>query len=237
MKKVSLCLTNFNRTHEVIRAFEKVLNDDRISEIIISDDCSSEESFSELEKLGWQLFNKDESGKKIHLLRNEQNLGMSRNKAKAIEHATNDYCIIFDSDNIIDTKYIDAVFKRNWFPEVILMPDFARPHFDYRNFREEKIWKFNVQRLSRKPLFDCLMNTCNYFVHRDTYLKTFEYNPYIKGSDTIWFNYLWLKKGYSFLVVPQMEYTHSVHSGSGFMQDADYNFRKADEIKKMMLAL
>lgn len=228
MKQISLCITNFNRTDSVIRAFEKVLNDDRIGEIIISDDCS--DNYNDL----LSLLPKNE---KIKTHRNYLNLGMSHNKAKAIEHATNDYCIIFDSDNVIEKKYIDALYKKHWFPDIILMPDFAKPQFDYRAFRDERISALSVKRLSRKPMFDCLMNTCNYFVHRETYLKVFQHNEAIKGSDTIWFNYLWLKAGNAFLVVPQMDYYHAVHEGSGWLKDADYNTEKGEEIKKMILSL
>lgn len=236
MKQISLCITNFNRTHEVIRAFENVLNDERIGEIIISDDCSEQKNYADL-LLSIVVSIPKDILNKIKVFRNSENLGMSRNKAKAIELVTNDYCIIFDSDNVLEKKYLDALYKKHWFPDIILMPDFASPHFDYRAFREQRIDKHSVKRLSRKPMFDCLMNTCNYFVHRETYLKTFEYNPEIKGTDTIWFNYQWLKSGKAFLVVPNMDYQHSVHDGSGFMKDADYNMTKAEEIKKMILAL
>lgn len=236
MKLISLCITNFNRTHEVIRAFENVLNDERIGEIIISDDCSGEENYLELEKQVARI-SAMTLRPKTKLYRNEENLGMSRNKAKAIELASNEYCIIFDSDNILEKKYLDALYKKQWYPDIIYMPDFARPHFDYRNFREDRISALSVKRLSRKPMFDCLMNTCNYFVHRETYLKTFQTNDEIKGTDTIWFNYLWLKSGKSFFVVPNMDYQHTVHDGSGWLKDAEYNSTKGEEIKKMILAL
>lgn len=228
MKQISLCITNYNRTDSVIRAFEKVLNDDRIGEVIISDDCS--DNYNEL----LSILPKSE---KIKTHRNYLNLGMSQNKAKAIELATNDYCIIFDSDNVLEKKYLDALYKKHWFPDIILMPDFAKPQFDFRHFREERISALSVKRLTRKHNFEVLMNTCNYFVHRETYLKVFQHNAAIKGSDTIWFNYLWLKAGNAFLVVPQMDYYHAVHEGSGWLKDADYNMAKGEEIKKMILSL
>lgn len=233
MKQVSLCITSYNRTTETIKSFEKVLNDERIGEVIISDDCSDTPNYKVLFDLVAALPQRN----KITLTHNHENLGMSRNKAKAIELASNDYCIIFDSDNIIDKNYLDALYKTHWKRDVILMPDFARPHFDYRRFKGQSFHRSNIKGLSRKPMFDCLMNTCNYFVHRETYLKVFEQNESIKGTDTIWFNYLWLKDSKSFYVVPNMDYQHAVHDGSGFMKDADYNFAKAEEIKKMILAL
>lgn len=227
VRKISLCLTNFNRTEEVTQSFKQVLNDERIGEVIISDDASNQETRKYLELLAYPA----------KVIFHNENAGMARNKMMAIKAAINEYCILFDSDNVIDKKYLDALYKRNWFPDIILMPDYAKPHFDYRALREERINKYSVKRVAKKQMFDCLMNTCNYFVHRDTYLKIFEHNPAIKGCDTAWFNYLWLKAGNSFIVVPQMEYYHKVHDGSEWLKDADYNMKSGEEIKNLMLAL
>lgn len=96
--------------------------------------------------------------------------------------------------------------------------------------------KYNKPNLN-DPLCNCLFNTCNYVVHRDSYISIWEENKEMKGSDTIWFNYLWLKAGKSFFVVPGMHYQHRVHNGSGFMQDVDYNMTKAEEIKQLIMNL
>jgi hypothetical protein len=81
------------------------------------------------------------------------------------------------------------------------------------------------------------MNTCNYLVNREEYLKIYQHNPEMKGTDTIWFNYLWLKAGNSFYVVPGMEYYHRVWEGSGFLADCDYNMKRAKEVKELIKQL
>jgi glycosyltransferase involved in cell wall biosynthesis len=45
MRKISLCLTNYNRKELLMESFAHVLNDERISEIIISDDHSDEDIY------------------------------------------------------------------------------------------------------------------------------------------------------------------------------------------------
>jgi hypothetical protein len=80
------------------------------------------------------------------------------------------------------------------------------------------------------------LNTCNYLVHRDTYLNVFKEHD-VKGTDTIAFNYEWLKAGKKLFIVPGMEYDHLIHEGSGFMKDADFNMKKAEEYKKKIQAL
>lgn len=237
MKRISLAITNFNRTDSLLKSFANVLQDERISEVVIVDDCSELRTYDKLRFMIADLYGETELQQKINLYRNHENLGMSRNKARAIEYCKSDYCIIFDSDNVMDTKYLNALYKQNWKPDTIYCPDFAKPQFDYRYFKGRTFSRYNIKPWFRYKTIDCLLNTCNYFVHRESYLKVFQYNPEIKASDTIWFNYLWLKSGKSFYVVPGMEYDHAISEDSGFLKDADYNLKKAEEIKQMILAL
>lgn len=59
----------------------------------------------------------------------------------------------------------------------------------------------------------------------------------MKATDTIWFSYLWLKSGRLMFIVKDMHYFHRVHKDSGFLQEVDYNMKKAEEIKKMIMEL
>jgi glycosyltransferase involved in cell wall biosynthesis len=234
MEQISLCLTNWNRTEMLLQSFERVIGDDRIAEIIISDDCSNEETVT------W-LHDVFADNPKVIVVTHEENVGMSRNKARSLEYATRQWAIVFDSDNILDTEYIDALYKTrgalNWDENVIYCPSFARPQFDYRPFVSLNFNRRSVKKHLPKRMFDCLLNTCNYFVNVKEYLRVFQHNPEMKGTDTIWFNYLWLKEGNSFYVVPGMQYDHRVHDGSGFMADLDHNMKMAAEVKKKIAKL
>lgn len=81
------------------------------------------------------------------------------------------------------------------------------------------------------------MNTANYVVNKSEYVRVWEENDTVRSADTIWMNYLWLKSGNAFYVVPEMQYTHRVHAGSGFLQELDANMIKAEEIKKLIVQL
>lgn len=210
----------------LLEAFEKVLDDSRISEIVISDDASDPLVVDWMEN----MLNID----KVKIIYQPVNLGMSRNKAESVRLASNEWCILFDSDNVISTKYLDALFKFTWDEDVIYCPDFARPNFDFRKYSSLKFSKKEAKRYIKEGRFEVLLNTCNYFVHRDTYLSVYQHNPDMKGTDTIWFNYNWLKSGREFYVVPGMQYDHRVHEGSGFMADMEYNMKKAKELKRMI---
>ena len=86
-------------------------------------------------------------------------------------------------------------------------------------------------------MFNCLLNTCNYAVNKNAYLDTYRFNPDMIATDTIWFNYCWLKAEKSLFVVEDMKYFHRVHDESGFMEEVKYNMKKAEEIKELITAL
>jgi glycosyltransferase involved in cell wall biosynthesis len=228
MRKISLCLTNYNRKELLIESFAHVLNDERISEIVISDD------HSDGDVCGY-LIDYFKYHPKVKFFRNERNLGMSHNKLLSISRATNDWCIVFDSDNIIKPDYIDRLYAiENWDEDTIYHPDWAWVTFDFREWSGMTIDKDNVNNHLHKPMFDCLLNVCNYFVNKKRYVYNYVYLEGVKEADTIWHNYNHLKKGGKFYIVPDMSYFHRVHSGSGWMQNANENMGKAREIKELI---
>jgi glycosyltransferase involved in cell wall biosynthesis len=247
--KLSLCITTYNRYEMTIESFSKVLDDPRIDDIVIMDDCSTEEVKNKL--LNW--FGFDQKKEHVKIFFQDKNVGMSLNKRDAIGHAKNEWAIIFDSDNIIGPDYLDAFYNhtladtRNNFTEhfynCIFCPDFAKPNFDYRAFSRAQpptYGIYNAKDAARCMIdsrFNCLMNTCNYIVNRDFYLQAYKHNPQHKASDTIWHNYNHLKAGGLFAVVPDMQYEHRVHEGSGFMQEAQYNMQKSEEVRKLIQQL
>lgn len=227
---ISLCITNYNRHEMLLESFAQVLDDDRISEIVIVDDCSDMAIYDKVLAATFNMW-------KVRLITNAENLGMSLNKKKAVELAKNDWCIILDSDNVIGPDYLDAMFTNPlpWDHTTIYCPSFAKPQFDFRKYAGWHI--LHGEAVIDDGVGECLFNCCNYVVNRAEYLRVYEHNPEMKGTDTIWFNYLWLKASNSFYVVPGMEYMHRVHPGSGFLADCQYNMMKAKEVKQLIKQL
>lgn len=234
---LSLSITSYNRCEMTIESFINVIDDDRLNDIVILDDCSTDGSYEKLR-------DHFKDNKKVRVIRQAQNRGMSLNKRDAISLAKNEWVIILDSDNVITSKYIDGfevyieLYKNGETIETsILCPDYASPSFDYRKFSNRLFDKKNIRELASDSIGGAFLNTCNYVVHRETYLQVYEHNEDMKGTDTIWFAYLWLKAGHSFLVCRNMHYMHRAHDGSGFLQDADYNMKKATEVRKLIMQL
>ncbi len=224
--KLSLAITTFNRTDLLFNSFAKILNDPRIDEVVILDDHSEPEIFSLVSQHCKQF-------PKIILHRNARNVGMSLNKMDAIKLCKNEWVIIFDSDNILKPCYLDALDNiPGWWmnDDVIYCPSQALPNFDYRSFQGAYINRRSVEIFAKEPLFSALMNTCNYVVHRETYLKNYRLNTKVKATDTVWYALNHLVRDGAFHIVPDMSYEHLVHKTSGFALDMEFNMDMAEKI-------
>lgn len=230
--KLTLAITVFNRYEMLLESFAQVIDDPRIDEILVMDDCSKDEYWKKIKEL--PKFND-----KIKVVRQLENRGMLINKRDAVFNSKNEWVILFDSDNVIGKDYLDAfetAFKIQFMGTIIYCPSFAKPNFDYRKYENELFGKHKKPPIE-ESMCNCLFNTANYIVNREEYLKVWVQNKEMKATDTIYFNYLWLKQGNYFTVIPGMHYEHRVHKDSGFLQDVDYNMKKGEEIKKLIMDL
>jgi glycosyltransferase involved in cell wall biosynthesis len=211
-RKISVCVTFFNRSDMIGKCIEAALKDDRVSEIIIIDDQSSQQHYNSLLEQFGNL-------EKVKLSQNNENIGCYRNKHDAISRASNENVCIWDSDNQFDKSYIDKLYEYGfWNPENIYAPSLAGP-FDYRAFEGSLLNKQNIAKFVGQPRFDAMMNTMNYFVNRDEYLKVWDSNAKPYAIDSIYHNLQWIKSGRNFFVVPGLNYDHTVHKGSLYMKE------------------
>lgn len=208
---ISFCFTNFNRTELLYQAFDQVLNDERISEIIISDDNSSPHIIE-------QIYFKFKDVSKVKIFRNEKNLDCYFNKAKAIERATNEWVCILDSDNIFGLDYLNRIenlIRGGLNPKTLYQPDFAKPHFDFTHLSGQLLSKHNIGQYMDNRRTDTMLNAMNYFVNREEYLRIFDPNTNPVTSDSIYQNYRWLDAGNMIYVVPSFQYHHRVNDHNG----------------------
>lgn len=222
VEKVALCITHYNRVDMVMRSFEKVANDPRISAIIIYDDNSDKEAYNDLFVRTLYMDN-------VYVFAGRQNVGCYHNKAQAIREADllndSEYAILLDSDNVIDTSYLDALFRvpqEYWDGKTILAPEFARPAFRYHQFAASYFDKNTIKQhipTMQSTQFDCLINCANYVVPVKEYLRVFDpdFNPWT--CDTVYQLYNWLKAGNGMYVVPGMQYDHLIHDGSHYKEN------------------
>lgn len=210
---ISLCLTTYNRTDLLYESFRQLINDERISEIVIVDDASPEEVY---QTIAWQT----KALEKVKLYRNETNLDCYRNKKRAVELAMNEWVIIGDSDNIFTPEYVNALFSMDgWASRTVYQPSFAKPHFDFRVYSGKFIDRTNVNQFMGDATFQTMLNAMNYFVNKDEYLRVWDGSIDPITSDSIFQNYNWLKGDNSIYVVPGLIYEHRVHNQSHYQNN------------------
>lgn len=209
-RQISIAVPTYNRCDETIDSFVDVYSDARISEIVIVDDFSNVETYNDLKELSDFI-------KKCRLFRNESNRDCYRNKQTAMSFVSNDWAILFDSDNKLDERYVDLLFQiEKWDERTIYTPSFASPHFDFRAYSGMEVSNSNVGEFIDKPMFEVMLNACNYFVNKNEYLKIWDGSIDPVTSDSIYFCLKWLEAGNKIKVVDGLTYTHTVHDGSHY---------------------
>jgi len=218
-RNISIVIPYYNRADMVMETLKYPLTDDRIDEIIICDDCSPSE---DIEKLLKNI----EGLPKIRFVQNVVNHHNQHNKKNCISFSKNEWCLVFDNDNTFDKDFIDKLYSfKVWNKDTIYHPAFASPNFDYRQFNNDLISKKNVKGYCKHDIFVTLMNTNNYFVNRDEYIKQYKHDPSIRGADGIYYGHNWLKAGNKIKIVKDMQYFHRVHSESEFLREQDSNMK------------
>lgn len=212
---ISVCFTNYQRTNLLYEAVSPFLDDPRVNEIIISDDCSTTETI-----IMNDLSFKDYSKVKIHV--NAVNKDCYLNKKQSVELASNEWVALLDSDNIFSKGYIDrlenlvvAGLNENH----IYQPEFAKPHFNFQHLAGELINRSNVSYFMERGNTGTMLNAANYFFNAKKWLSVFDTSIDPVTSDSIYQNYNWLNAGGGIYIVPGLEYTHRVHSSSHYQNN------------------
>lgn len=209
-RKISICYTTYNRVEELMDSMEKVYDDERIDEIVVSDDFSELEHYEMLK----QYF---EYMPKVRLHRNEKNMDCYKNKKVAVSLAKNDWLCLWDSDNDFGVDYLDAIFSiPKWEDDIVYTPSFAKPAFDFRQYDNVVLSKENVSKYIDLPMLEVCLNACNYFVNKNSYINVFDDNADPVTSDSIFQCYNLLRHGRKIKIVQGLEYFHNIHDGSHY---------------------
>jgi glycosyltransferase involved in cell wall biosynthesis len=202
----------------VINCIKDVLDDDRVSEIVIVDDASTDECYAQLSDLISALDNE-----KVYLYQNPKNLDCYLNKKRSVELASNPWVIVFDSDNIMTKKYVDVICGERWYgawdKNVVYQPQFARPLFDFKFLAGVTLDRSIVGFWLDRNMTETMLNAMNYFVNKHEYLRVFDDKIDPVTSDSLYQNYRWLEAGNSIYVTPGLEYDHTIHKGSHYQNN------------------
>jgi hypothetical protein len=220
-KYISLCIPYYNTFDLTKQTISTLIKSKFINEIIVSDDCS-DKPFLYIHP-------------KVKIYRNSKNLGALKNKFKTIQYARNNWVYLLDSDNFIELKILNKLsknlqnkkFNQNYYysPSKLILKnvdldkklDNKAIHYNFKN----KVIDFNLasQYLEKVKYFDWFLNTGNFFVHRETYIKCASQmfrDKKLKQieADAIIFAYYWLKSGRKIEILKNFYYFHRVLKGS-----------------------
>lgn len=210
---ISVCFTNHNRTDLLYEAIEPFLADDRISEIVISDDCSKEDIY---QSVIWKYNGID----KVKIYRNQSNLDCYRNKRMAVSLASNEWVLLLDSDNIFSPEFIETLLSQQPFNKTwAYAPEWARPHFNFTKLSGTALSKNNISGYLDIGSCSTMLNAMNYLVNKDEYLRVWDGSVDPVTSDSLYQNYNWLKGGNTIYVVHNLQYEHRVHNGSHYQNN------------------
>lgn len=210
-RKIVICIPTWNRCELTIESIHQVINDERIEKVIICDDCSEINIFNSLK--AYYINNP-----KVDIFRNEENVDCYFNKFNSIVFAPqNSWVILLDSDNRIDSSYIDALFAIDkWDEKTIYTADFAYPHFNFTDYSDLELTKKNIAKWIDKPMLEVALNASNYFVNSSEYIKVWDGSINPVTSDTIFMAMNWLKAGNKIKIVNGLRYYHRVWEGSHY---------------------
>ena len=114
----SIITPNYNSKKKILRAINSLKNNSVIFEHIIIDDCSTDDSFSNVEKL-----EQNNPDSKLVLFNNSSNVGPGLSRNRGLDFARGQYIIFLDADdyfldNALDTLY--SLIKSNEKFDVLL---------------------------------------------------------------------------------------------------------------------
>ena len=216
--KYSLSIPYYQNLTELKELINSIIDCKLIDDIVITHDCSND--YSDVLKL---------QDSKIRVYKNINNWHILHNKRNSIYHAKNKWVICIDSDNKITDDYVRIIDEYKMDKHVIYAPEFAKPQFDYRAFSGQMLHKETIKEFAKVSISQTFLNTFNYCVNRNEYLKVYRYTTECKSSDSIYFNYLWLAARNSIFIVPELQYEHKVHPNSTFLKEYAPSLKMANE--------
>lgn len=101
--KISVCIPTYNQSQYLPQAIHSVFNQTMMpSEIIVSDDCSTDNTAEVLQELSQEI-------PILKVIRKNTNLGISQNTDECLRAATGEFIVRLDSDDLLEPTYIEKL--------------------------------------------------------------------------------------------------------------------------------
>jgi glycosyltransferase involved in cell wall biosynthesis len=103
MTKISVCIPTYNQAHYLEQAIHSACEQTTLPyEIIVSDDCSSDDTQEILKRLSNEI-------SFLKIISHSKNLGIAANTDECLRVATGDFIVRLDSDDYLAPRYIERL--------------------------------------------------------------------------------------------------------------------------------
>jgi glycosyltransferase involved in cell wall biosynthesis len=230
-RKFSVAIPHWHRAALIHRPLWNIINDERIEEIVIVDDGSSEEEFALL------VANVARYDRRqvVTIHRRKNNRGAQFTKLECVEKTTGAWMVLLDSDNTLFPSYLKTVSSLGELDEKsFYCSDWAFPYFRFHQLRGKTIDFQTTCRLVKQGVLQrvYLLNDGNYFFHKETYLSQLSHLKAIHNdvADVMLVNYCWLSQGGILTVMRGASYLHRI-------DDSSFWLRIRETSKRQIIAL
>lgn len=234
--KLSIAIPTYNSSSFITDCLDSIRKNKFVNEIIINDDCSNKDDYSNLKntvKKYESKYNLD-----ISISQNKSNLGGFKNKYICIQKCSNEFVYQIDSDNLVgkNLKFIidKDKFNRNTFylPSTVYV--FKKNPYLSSYMKKYKVNISNKDTLLNKEIVSkslidntqlfidvknrWLFNLGNFIVQKDMFLNNmstpFKSKDLPLAADPIAMCYFWLKKGGDIKIVKDFYHFHRLRQES-----------------------
>ena len=220
---LSICIATMDRWKFLKDTLPIFVEQSIVSEVIVCDENGND--IKQIEKTSLI------KNKKLKLYTNEKRLGIYQNKRKAASLAKEEWVAILDSDNIFPEQWfedIEDVLKKDTNKKTIYASAYFRnvnleTGEEFRpcvEFDGLHLTKDSWNTMFERRRWNFLLNDGNWIVPR----KAIEYLPIeiqsesLQAADAIYMLRCWIQGGYNIEYVKGLEYIHTVHGGSSWLE-------------------
>ena len=258
--KISLAIPTYNSSVYLFDCIKSLTKYSCVEEVVIQDDHSNEEEYMNIKT----IVDKFSQTLNIKLFRNEKNEGAFINKFYNIKNCKNSIVYQIDSDNI-PASNLDIIVNQiteNTENKILYLPSkiyqFRKYHnlarvlssfnkkyrvtytkndfvFDSEVLKEaiEKNVKFTVDKN-----INWILNSGNFFVNRDDYIKTFELEiekDIRYPLDAVAISYFWIKNGGKIKTLKDLNHFHRKRTDSVSFVESKGSFESLNEFRNLFL--
>jgi glycosyltransferase involved in cell wall biosynthesis len=176
IKKLTILITCFNHSKYVGRCLKTILNQSIISkyyDVLIIDDCSTDNSFEEI--------NKFKSFTNLKIIQNKKNLGLVKSCIKLFRKVKTKYFVRVDSDDYVSKDFVKCFLNE-------MHKDYDFIYSNYKIFKKNSLLKKNVNISKFEKFISCSVAIKKNIVKKIGFYKNFyweEYDFYLRYLDKI----------------------------------------------------